>query len=276
VTTRLLGFISVILISLIAAVCVSVSWAGNEGPFARLISFGGIVSIEREAASLPVEKGMNLQKGDKIRTDAASFADVAFEKDKKNVIRIDQDSEVVLKNIDPNATEIDLFGGKVLSRVKKLNKKSTFTVKTPISVTGARGSGWAVSTGTNDAVESHEDKIFVAGLDANGNPIGETDVYAGWKIFVNQFEGPAGLTELTESEREKWNSWKESLGESGDTGSGDTGNTDIEKAADKIEQGLTEKKEDLFESGDTDRVDKRIEGGSEQDDDNGHPGTTPF
>jgi hypothetical protein len=184
----------------------------QDKPPVRLISFNGDVTIDRLGERLTVVEGTTLQETDEIRTGRNSFADIAFDKAGNNVVRIEQNSEIIINNSSPEASELTLFEGSVLSRVRGLDKGSSFTIRTPLSISGARGSGWRVERKRRkDAVESHEDKIFVAGLNKAGNLIGKTILHAGSKIFVKRFKRPSGRTRLSDRERDRWNVWKKSV-----------------------------------------------------------------
>jgi len=249
-------YIAVLLLLLAGMIHASSAYARSGKFYAILAAYRNEVAISRGEATVPVTRGMGLHTGDKIKTGKDSFADIAFDGAKRNVIRIEENSELVLKSIDPRARELELFEGSVLSRVKKLGRKSTFVVKTPISISGARGSGWRVSReGTEkDKIESHDDKIFAAGLDADGNPIGEVTLVAGWKIFVERFKRPEGLIKLLDEEREGWRSWREDFGRMGRR------QRRIEEKTSDIETGIgkvLDKKEEFFESLDSKKIKDR-------------------
>lgn len=252
----------VILLLLLAGVIYASSAYARGGKFyAILAAYRNEVAISRDGAAMPVRRAMGLRAGDRIKTGKDSFADIAFDGAKRNVIRVEENSELVLKSIDPRARELELFEGSVLSRVKKLSGKSSFVVRTPISISGARGSGWRVSREgpKKDGIESHDDKIFAAGLDMDGNPIGEVTLLAGWKIFVERFKKPEGLIRLRGGERERWRSWREDFGRMGRR------QRSIEEKARDIETGIgrvLDKKEEFFESLDLKKIRDRAGSGS--------------
>jgi hypothetical protein len=227
--------------------------------FAQLIAFQGKISVYRDARRIPVKKGMYLEEDDKIRTGRGTYADIAFDKTARNIIRMEEQSELMIIDLHPRHTELNVFKGSVLSRVKALRKKSKFTVRTPVSTSGVRGTGWKITAGKlKNVIESHEGKIFVAGLDQNGNPIGEKTLSAGWKIMVEQFGRPAGQEKLTQQEKDAWQQWLKQITKRPKK------SRNIDKIKRKLKGGLKkaiEGKADSFETKDVDRIEDRRGGG---------------
>lgn len=253
---------------IVVIICSSLLHAREERFYALLASFKNDVTVYRDAKTIPVKRGMFFEAQDRIVTGEDSYADIAFDGAKRNVIRIEENSELILKSVDPKTREFNLLEGSVLFRVKKLGRKSSFTIKTPISISGARGSGGRVERqgAKRDKIECHDDKIFAAGLDKGGNPIGEMTLAAGWKIFVNKFKKPEDLARLSGAERERWNRWREDFGKGSRRQRRiDEKTSDIESALDKF----INKKEDFFESLDSKKIEDRAgssDRGSCQDD----------
>lgn len=256
--------INILIALFIMTICAPLSYAERKPILAKVISFKGGVSIYRykEARGIPVEKGIELMEEDRIKTGRNAFIDIAFGGGKQNIIRIEEKSELTLKSLKPKVNELGLFKGSVLSRVKKLDKKSTFSVRTPISLSGARGSGWRVARrGSKDTIEGHEGVIFAAGLDEAGKAIGEMDLSAGWKTSVEKFKRPGALAGLSGAEKDRWDAWKESLEGKKPVGKG----KGIEKVSGKIEKRMEKeigRKDDLFESADGKRINDRTDSSS--------------
>ena len=81
-----------------------------------------------------------VNSGDRIRTLKGESVEIAFTQDMANMVSIEEDSDVVIAKTDPS--QIELLSGEVMSHIKKLPAESTFAIKTPAGVCGARGTGW--------------------------------------------------------------------------------------------------------------------------------------
>ena len=82
-------------------------------------------------------KGTRVNIGDSIRTARHSRADVALDDGKKNVIRIDPSTLVVLDSISAGQIDrIDLSRGKIYSNLESIKAGLTFEVSTPSAVAG--------------------------------------------------------------------------------------------------------------------------------------------
>ena len=181
---------------------------------AEIIFVKGDVKIQRagKVEWLDAKKGMRLSDGDTAKTGKASSVEIAVDMDKKNVVRLEENSTAILRG--RWLRQIELPNGRIRSLIKKLRKDSSFEIRTPTAVAGARGSGWDVFSEANrDQVKAFEDEIFVQSFDEEGNLIKEIVVREGWQAFIERFEAPSELFELTDAERRNWDSWKEDLSE---------------------------------------------------------------
>ncbi len=167
--------------------------------------------------------GMLLSDGDTLKTGKASAAELSFDKDNKNIIRLEENSTAILRG--KMLKQIELPLGRLRSLVKSLKKESSFEIKTPTVIAGARGSGWDVTAEPNkDTVKAFEDEIFVRSFDEQGKLIKEVYVREGWEVFIERFQAPGELIELMDTDRQDWSGWKEDLNERmqpAKTGTGD-------------------------------------------------------
>jgi len=157
--------------------------------------------------------GTQLNIGDSIRTARNSNADILLEPKTKNYLRVQPGTMVVLSSKTPGELDrIDLSSGKIYANLEKVKAGLTFEVHTPSAVAGVRGTGWSVESDKNvDEAATYEDNIFLQSFDANGNLISEIVVPEGFKSFVERFQGPSALIELTSGERRDWDSLKEDV-----------------------------------------------------------------
>jgi hypothetical protein len=132
---------------------------------------------------LPLEKDMPLEESDRIKTGADSFAEILI--DDGSLIRVEEDSEIVLSELyaDYRTKRIEasifLKLGRLLSNVSRfVDRRSRFSVRTPTTVAGVRGTEFIVETTAAQQTEVgvFEGDVFVGGIDAQGNLIEGTEV----------------------------------------------------------------------------------------------------
>ncbi len=131
-----------------------------------------------------------LLPGDKIKTEADSSAEFAFDEDGENVIRLEPltEAEILLEEDE----KISLIKGEIYSIIDNLPEGSAFEIKTPTAVCGARGTDWVTKfDGTETQVESVAGDTYVAGLNQDGSRMkARTIVRPGNKTAVKRFKAP--------------------------------------------------------------------------------------
>ncbi len=199
-----------------------------------------------------------IDNGDRIKTLKGESVELSFIKGDMNVVKVEEGSDVVIRVKQPPYS-IELLNGSLLSLIKKLPSKSTFEVRTPAGLSGARGTGWRSQTdGSKATFDAFEESIYAKGIDKTGNEIeGELIIQSGWRTIIDKFEKPSRLEKLSELDMEKWNKWKEELSER-------LKGPDVDKLerADKLSgtiEELESRKEDDEERLDVDRIEKRLE-----------------
>lgn len=224
----------------------------------------GEVKVQKSGKTVwdAVKPGFLLSDGDTVKTWKASAVEISFDKANKNIVRLEENSTAILRGKSLN--RIELSQGRIRSLVKSLKKESSFDIKTPTVVAGARGSGWDVIVSDNrDNVKAFEDEIFVQSYDQQGKLIKEIFVREGWEVLVDRFQSPGELIELTDRDKNDWGSWRDDLGgrlEPGNKGSNDRsgqfGNVqDIQGRLDRQE----DFKDQVFETEDIRKVEDRVE-----------------
>ncbi len=180
---------------------------------AKVISVKGDVNIQRSGKTgwVQAKEGMALTDGDTARTAKDSVIEIAFDSDKKNIVRLYENSTAILRG--KMLRQVELPKGKIRFVVKSLRSDSSFEIKTPTVVAGARGSGGDVIAGDNmDTVKTFEDELFVQSFDEQGNMIQEISLKEGWEVMIERFEAPGELVEITDTDKGDWDSWREDLG----------------------------------------------------------------
>lgn len=204
---------------------------------------------------------MRLSDGDKIKTGKAAMLELAFDLENKNIVRVYENTTAILRG--RWLTQIELPQGRIRSLITKLRSDSSFEIRTPSVIAGAKGSGWDVeSEEKRDEVKAQEDEIFVKTFDEQNNLIKEIVITEGWEAIIDRFQGPSELFELTGADRADWDSWKEDLSERTEIErppveekSPEVGTESITEAT----QERTEYKDQVFETQEDARAEDRAE-----------------
>ncbi|MFC1576070.1 FecR domain-containing protein [Candidatus Omnitrophota bacterium] len=153
--------------------------------------------------------GMKLKKDSKLRTGRASYAVLAYNDEGSNVVRVKENTNIVIGEISRKSYGVELFDGKVLARFKKLPPGSKFEVRTPTAVCGIRGSGLGVDfINGMTVVSAFESSAFVQGTDSAGNPVGmQVTIPEGWKSSVAADGTVTQPVGLSANEVAVYNAW---------------------------------------------------------------------
>jgi len=192
---------------------ISIAHASVDSVYeAKVTKIKGNVKVDAKGSGTWISPwvGLKLKEEAVIETGSGSFIEIVFDAKGKNILKIKENSRVTVKE-----ASIDLLGGSILANFADLKPMSSFVVRTPTAVCGVRGSGMGVDFIQGmTVVMAFEDKVYVQGLDAKGNPVGkEVIIPEGWKAQVKKggtIEPPA---ELTENERKIWDAWVEFIAE---------------------------------------------------------------
>jgi hypothetical protein len=173
-----------------------------------------IVLKKDEIKWIKARPGMKLSILDRLKTGGwGSYTEISFSKDNDKIVKIFNNTEVLLKELQPKVN-INLDRGKIYSLIESLGEKSSFEIRTPTAICGARGTGWEISFNSKTTAGCYENFIFVQGIDEQGQPIpGELIVKEGFKTVVEEFQRPRELFKITEKEWRFWNMWREDIEE---------------------------------------------------------------
>jgi hypothetical protein len=153
--------------------------------------------------------GMALPGGTQIKTGPDSWAEIGLEIaiGNENVIRVESDSTMTLAQVRP--TRLELLNGKLRSLVQGIDWGSTFEVKTPVAVCGARGTGWDTGTdGKKLTVDTYEENVFMNPLSAG---VAKTIIKAGKRGIMKGPKNGIIVDDLPEGKMHEWNKWKEDM-----------------------------------------------------------------
>lgn len=155
------------------------------------------------------EAGMSLTEGDTIKTGKGASLELSMDDNDNIVVSLYENSTAILRG---NSLErIELPEGRIRSYVRRLGKGSSFEIKTPTVIAGARGSGWDVEASKEgfSTVSAFEDVIFVKSLDGQGNVIEEKDLSQDYRIRIDRNRRFSGLSKINASDKGKWKQWKD-------------------------------------------------------------------
>lgn len=165
------------------------------------------VKTSGDAEWMPAEVGMQIDIGDSIQTARRSKIDLALDKEKKNVIRIDQNTLVVINStVAGEINRFDVSQGTIYASIENAKSGLIYEIASPSSVAGVRGTGWKNDVQRDrDEISCFEREIFVKTYDKLKNLISETIVPEGFKTIVERFAAASSLIELSSRERSDWN-----------------------------------------------------------------------
>lgn len=185
-----------------------------EEDYALILRLRGRVVIQKpdEAEWMNAKAGMKLFRDDRIKTGGwGSYAELSFSRETEQIIKVFSNTSIVLKDLRP-IVNVNLDKGKVYSLIKSLGDKSSFEIRTPTAICGARGTGWGVDFDSHTTAACHQNFIFVKGLDKNGQAMsGELIVNQNFKTIVKKFQKPQKTLEVTDKERRSWDLWRKGL-----------------------------------------------------------------
>jgi len=157
--------IGVLMMSLTLAVT-GVSYANETHPLkdgkAMIYEINGEVRVWRESQGEWVrgQEGLELSRGDRIITSKNAMCIVWFDPDGKDMARMQEESEMVFRNVEP--TEAYLKQGHVLVKLDELAAGTTFKIGTNDAVTGVFGTTFEViKKGPRTCVIGREGKVRV-------------------------------------------------------------------------------------------------------------------
>ena len=155
--------------------------------------------------------GRSLFSGDSIKTYKDSSVEISFDGRKENVVSINPNSHVVLKLFEQE--KIELIDGEVFALITQLPYGSTFEIRTPTAVCGARGTGWGANANKSRTIVSgYENDSYAKGVDKNGNIMEDNlTVTQGFWTMVTLFGKPSKLSKISDKDYKKWNKWKDAF-----------------------------------------------------------------
>lgn len=184
----------------------SSAWAGMRYVVVMQVE-GDPQTQEAEGSWRSLGPGMQLREGARIRTPSGASMVLALIDGNSKVgqLKVQEDSEMILSRMawepqtSKSSTLLDIAVGDVLLYVQTLEEDSSFEVRTPVSISGVRGTSFSVEhdrRSLSSETSVYEGIVAVQHLHPEtGEPVGEKVVaQEGTRVRV---EAEAGVRELT-------------------------------------------------------------------------------
>jgi ferric-dicitrate binding protein FerR (iron transport regulator) len=154
------------------------------------------------------KKNLYLKSGDSVKTSADASVDIAFDNLKHGVVSVRENSHVVIRLVGNE--KIELLDGEVFALVRKLPAGSSFEIRTPTAVCGARGTGFgAKGNKKGTTVSSYEDSAYASGKNKDGSKKDEKDIPEGYESFVGLFKSPSAFKKIADMKYAQWDEWRD-------------------------------------------------------------------
>jgi hypothetical protein len=196
--------------------CGSVLFSGAKGQEtekAELTSFSGNTEVLLQGADeyTAAQEGMVLESQDKIKTSGSSTAELSFNDDNTNLVRLNENTSVQISFSGDE--KLAMTEGEIFSSISALPSGSAFEIRTPTAVSGARGTDWVTKvTEEGTDVEALESMPYVRHFQEDGTPSQQvTLINPGQMTTVRKFQKPAVFRPVAEARRQKWQQVKQQV-----------------------------------------------------------------
>ena len=135
----------------------------------EVLSVSGVaIATSPQAGDRSLKQGDLLGRGDEVTVGDESYVDLAYDKDRQNVTRLESNTHVKIASVVPG--KLDLSNGSVFAKMKKLPRHSEFEVKTPTAVASVRGTEYLIrhARGHTEVLNASASPVFVYGVKTDG------------------------------------------------------------------------------------------------------------
>lgn len=162
-----------------------------------------------------VQEGMVLEAGDKIKTGDSSSAELSFNEENSNLVRLEEDTEVSV--ILSAEEKLEMTIGEVFSTISNLPSGSAFEIRTPTAVSGARGTDWITKvTDEGTDIEAIDSQPYVRHFESDGTLSKErTMITPGEMTTVRKFEKPSPFRPVSQARRQEFQELKQHVAKRG-------------------------------------------------------------
>ncbi|MFH1753225.1 MAG: FecR family protein [Candidatus Omnitrophota bacterium] len=184
----------------------------SEGTGVEIVQLSGQVEVSIGGADFEAaEEDIFLQAGDKIKTGRDSYAELAFDEDGENCVRVESESSAIFTLGERE--KIELQRGEIFSTMNNLPPGSTFEIKTPSAVCGVRGTDWVTRASDEGMdVETLEGRVYAKGFDERGRlRAEETVVLPGYTTKVRKHQRPTAPVKFSYQKRARLRKLKDDV-----------------------------------------------------------------
>ena len=182
---------------MVLALSFGVSSAFSADYSAEVMTLEGTAQVLRSSSpdKSDLKEGDFLQAGDLLEVGPASFVDLAYDKEWKNLTRISENSRIKIVSIFPTGLKMD--HGNLFAKLGQLPKGSTFEVRTPTAVAAVRGTEFLVSVDEKGSTEviGFEGRVEVFNLNGQGNLGDKVELDGAQKTKVVEINQPPSVPE---------------------------------------------------------------------------------
>lgn len=152
-----------------------------------------------------------IEKGDIVETAGGATVDIAIGSNAEKAIKLEEKSRVEFQGVNP--AYLNFSKGKISVALKKLEPKSSFTIKTPTAICGARGTAWMEEVGTNSSkICVFESNVFVQGLDDSGKPNTKKHTASeGTQRTIPKDQPISEAQKISDKDLQDWQHWRKSV-----------------------------------------------------------------
>ncbi|MDB4349557.1 FecR family protein [Omnitrophica bacterium] len=150
---------------------------------------------------------MRLYIGDSLKTGTDSWAEVGFGKDFTDVVRVKENTRSELIDLGP--VSISLLKGELRALVESLPEGTTFQIRTPTAVCGARGTGWDTNTdGKKVVVDAYEEEVYFYPIPAEDEEVVDPIIKAGKRGVLDDPKEAVTIKDVPIAKMKGWTKWK--------------------------------------------------------------------
>jgi hypothetical protein len=130
---------------------------------------GKVIASSVQGKSRELKEGDTLAKDEILETAEDSVVDLAFDKQWKNITRVEEKSRLKIAVIYPTRLRLDT--GSVFATLQSLPKDSSFEVQTPTAVATVRGTEYRTTflRGQTEVFNLSTSPVFVYGVKGDGS-----------------------------------------------------------------------------------------------------------
>ena len=141
----------------------------EEDFYCEVMTVEGTVTLSNATTSgKALGEGDLLSVDDVVSVGEGGYTDIAYDKDWNNVTRVEENSSVRIRSLNP--TTLALEKGGVFAKLKALPKDSSFDVQTPTAIASVRGTEYRTTflEGETEVYNVSDSDVYVFGVDNDG------------------------------------------------------------------------------------------------------------